>query len=166
MRVLGLDPGIERTGFAILESDRGEVFSLLECGRILTNRRAPFSNRLMLIAEDVRKLIREFRPDAAALEQIFFSKNVKTAINVSHARGVLLELLEENGIPVQEFNPGSIKLAITGSGRADKIQMRKMIHLLLKRDIPHDDALDAVACGLCFLQQICVSPPVSASSVR
>lgn len=152
MRVIGIDPGIERTGFAILEVSKKGT-EILDCGRIRTDKKNPLSQRLQTLASDFRSILREWKPAAAAIEQIFFSKNVKTAMTVSHARGVILEILEEHGVPVQEFNPGQVKIAVTGDGRADKLQMRKMIGYLLKRDLKHDDTVDAIACGLCFSSQ-------------
>lgn len=163
MHVIGIDPGIERTGFAILETRTNNGFALLECGRILTDKKMPLAARLNIVADDLRAILKQWKPQTAALEQVFFSRNVKTAITVSHARGVILELLEEHGIAVREFNPGEIKLAVTGDGRADKLQMRKMINMLLKQDIRHDDTVDAVAAGICLLQTLCVTSPLSHS---
>lgn len=150
MRIIGIDPGIERTGFAVLEMRSGK-FSLLDCGRIFTEKRHPFSHRLNLLANDFKQILRQWKPDAAALEQVFFSKNVKSAIKVSHARGVVLEMLEEHGIPVREFNPSHIKIAVCGDARADKLQIKKMLQYLLAIDVKSDDAADAIACGICFL---------------
>lgn len=150
MRVIGIDPGIERTGFAVLEMEKGTV-RVLDCGRIFTDKRHPFSHRLNLLATDLKNLIRQWKPDASSIEQIFFSKNVKTAMRVSHARGVILETLEENGVPVQEFNPTHIKLSVTGDAKADKLQMKKMIQYLLGITLKSDDATDAIACALCCL---------------
>ncbi|MEK9132628.1 MAG: crossover junction endodeoxyribonuclease RuvC [Patescibacteria group bacterium] len=150
MRIIGIDPGIERTGFAILELANGKI-KLLDCGRIHTDKKHPFSHRLNLLASDLRELLRQWKPTAASIEQIFFSKNVKTAINVSHARGVILEVLEEQGIEVAEFNPGQVKLAVTGDSKADKLQIRKMIQCLLGVGVKSDDAADAIACGMCLL---------------
>lgn len=150
MRVMGIDPGIERTGFAVLEMEKGSV-RVLDFGRIFTDKKHPFSHRLNLLATDLKNLIRQWKPQAAAIEQIFFSKNVKTAMRVSHARGVILETLEEHGIPIQEFNPAHIKLSVTGDAKADKLQMKKMVHYLLGIALKSDDATDAVACALCLL---------------
>lgn len=150
MRIIGIDPGIERTGFAILEM-QNEKLALLDCGLILTEKQHAFSYRLNLLANDLKKILREWKPDGAALEQVFFSKNVKSAMRVSHARGVILEILEEFGIPVKELNPSHVKMAVTGDGRADKLQMRKMLPHLLNVDVKSDDIVDAIACGICFI---------------
>ena len=153
MRVIGIDPGFERTGFAVLEM-RGGKTELLDCGRIFTDKKYPFSHRLTLLAADIRTLLKQWKPQAAGCEQIFFSKNVKTAMKVSHARGVILEILEEYGVPVQEFNPGSVKSAVTGDSRADKKQIQKMLQYLLKVNLKSDDATDAIACGICLLSSL------------
>jgi crossover junction endodeoxyribonuclease RuvC len=150
MRIIGIDPGIERTGFAILEMENGKI-TLRDFGRIFTDKKSPFSNRLLTLSTDLQQILREWKPHAAAIEQIFFSKNVKSAMKVSHARGVILETLEEQGVPVTEYNPSHIKIAVTGDARADKLQIRKMISILLKIDVKRDDAADAIACGFCFL---------------
>lgn len=150
MRIIGIDPGVERTGFAILEAENGKI-KLLDFGHIHTDKKHPFPRRLNLLASDLRALLRQWKPMAASIEQIFFSKNVKTAINVSHARGVILEILEEHGITVAEFSPGQVKLAVTGDSKADKLQIRKMIQCLLGVGIKSDDAADAIACGMCLL---------------
>jgi len=150
MRIIGIDPGIEKTGFAILEMERGK-FLVHDFGCIMTDKKLAFSNRLNILAHDLAKIIRQWKPSAAGLEQIFFSKNVKTAMKVSHARGVIMEVLEELGVPVFEFNPGHIKLALTGDGRADKLQMKKMIQCTLGISVKNDDTADAIACGICLL---------------
>lgn len=150
MRVLGLDPGIEKTGFAILEMNAGK-FDLLDFGCIKTDKKHPFANRLVTLAGDLKKIIRQWKPAAAGLERIFFSKNVKTAMKVSHARGVILETLEEHGVAVTEFNPAHIKLAVTGSGSADKLNIQKMLHYTLGITVKNDDTADAIACGICLL---------------
>lgn len=153
MRIIGIDPGIERTGFAVLEMQNGKL-ALLDCGLILTEKRHAFSYRLNLLANDLKKILRQWKPSAAALEQVFFSKNVKTAMRVSHARGVILEIFEEFGIPVKELNPSHVKMAVTGDGRADKLQMRKMMPHLLNIEVKSDDVADAIACGICYMSEV------------
>lgn len=150
MRIIGIDPGIERTGFAILELV-GEKIVVLDAGCIMTDKKLQFSHRLSLLSTDLKMLLRQWKPVAAGVEQIFFSKNVKTAMKVSHARGVILETLEEHGVPVQEFNPGHIKVAVTGDGKADKKQVQKMLQYIVGMVPRSDDAADAIACGVCLL---------------
>lgn len=153
MRVIGIDPGIERTGFAVLEVADGKTH-LKDFGRILTDKTHPFSYRLNTLASDLKKLLKKWKPAAAGLEEVFFSKNVKTAIKVSHARGVILETLEEHGIAVYEFNPAHVKMSVTGDGRADKLQVKKMVKYLLGVDLKNDDTADAIACALAVLAQL------------
>lgn len=153
MRIIGIDPGIEKTGFAVLEVVGGKT-CLKDFGRILTDKKDPFSYRLNTLACDLKKLLKKWKPSAAGLEEVFFSKNVKTAIKVSHARGVILETLEECGVAVYEFNPSHVKMAVTGDGRADKLQVKKMVKYLLGIDLKNDDTADAVACGLALLTQL------------
>lgn len=150
MRALGIDPGIERTGFAVMEMQNGKL-RLLDCGRITTDKRHPFSHRLSLIARDLKQLLKQWKPDAAGIEQVFFSKNVKTAIKVAHSRGVILEILEERGVKIFEFNPSHVKLALTGDTKADKLQIQKMVQCLLGVKLKHDDAADAIACAVTLL---------------
>lgn len=150
MRILGIDPGLEKTGFAVLEMEAAKP-KLLDYGCIRTDKKNPFSHRLATLAQDLKQILRQWKPSAASLEQIFFSKNVKTALRVSHARGVILEILEEQGVAVFELNPSHIKISMTGDGRADKLQMRKMLEYTLGIHVKNDDTADAIACGICFL---------------
>lgn len=150
MRVIGIDPGIEKTGFAILEKEQGKI-QLLDFGCLITDKKYPFPNRLYTLVQDLKMILKQWVPLAAGLEEIFFSKNVKTAIKVAHARGVILEVLEEYGIFVKTFNPSHIKLAVTGDAKADKKQMQKMIHYLMGIALQNDDTVDAIACGIAFL---------------
>lgn len=150
MRAIGIDPGIERTGFAIIEHKNGK-FTVLDSGCIMTDKRLPFSNRLSSLSHDLKSILLQWKPSGAGVEQIFFSKNVKTAMKVSHARGVILETLEEHGIAIAEFNPSHIKLALTGDAKADKLQMRKMLQFTLGAAPASDDAADAIACAICLL---------------
>lgn len=150
MRVIGIDPGIEKTGFAILETARGK-FSVLDLGCIMTSSKSPFSNRLVSLASDLKRILRQWKPASAGIEELFFSKNIKTAMKVSHARGVIMETLEDQGIPIIEFKPQHIKIAVTGCGRADKYQVKKMIQCLLGLNLKNDDTADAVACAICLL---------------
>lgn len=151
MVVMGIDPGLSRIGFGVIRFEHGET-QVLDFGRIETSKNLPLASRLSEISRDMRALILQHRPDAAILEEIFFSKNVKTAIKVSHSRGVLMELLEDFGIPIYELPPSRIKMSLTGFGRADKFQMRRMVKILLnlKKEIASDDAADALACALAF----------------
>lgn len=156
MVVLGIDPGLEKTGFGIVKFENQKP-SLVDVGCIVTDAKLNFPLRLNSLARDFKELLLTNRPDVAILEEIFFSRNVKTAMRVSHARGVILEILEDFGIPIQEVKPQTVKLALTGYGKADKTQMKKMIEILLGLPFPvaSDDAADAVACALSYVKHEC-----------
>lgn len=165
MRIIGIDPGIERTGFAILEKRNGKI-NLLDFGCIKTDKSLPFSNRLNLLSCDLKTILKQWKPSGAGIEQIFFSKNIKTAMKVAHARGVILETLEEHGIPTREFNPSHIKLSVTGDARADKLQIKKMLQYMLNLNLKSDDAADAIACGICMLTTINAPDYESTASIK
>jgi len=149
MRVIGIDPGIERTGFAVLEMNRGKA-TLLDVGCIKTDKKFSFPQRLTQLVADLKSILRQWNPVAASIEHIFFSKNVKTAIKVSHARGVILETLEDHGIAITELYPAQVKMAMTGDCRADKLQIKKMVQYTLGLKLKNDDAADAIACAMCL----------------
>lgn len=149
MRVAGIDPGIERTGFAVFEKTN-EKIELLDACRIRTPSNLPLPERLAMLAQDLSTLLAQWKPQRVAVEELFFSKNVKTAMIVAHARGVIIETTARHGCTVIEYNPGHIKQTITGDVRADKRQIKKMLHYQLGVTITRDDTLDAIACGLCL----------------
>lgn len=150
MRILGIDPGTATIGFGVIETDRGTP-RLLTAGHISTAKTLSTAARLTELATDLKTLCAEWKPDVCAVEELFFSKNVKTALKVSQARGVILHTLHEIGYPVAEYNPLQIKTAVTGDGRADKKQIQKMVKIILKLDtLPKpDDAADALAIAMC-----------------
>lgn len=149
MRILGLDPGLATTGYAILDVEKGKK-KLLACGVIRTAAGLSLGARLKEIHEDFTSLLTQFKPEFCSIEQIFFSKNVTTGIAVSHARGILILGLEEHSIPVTEFSPSQMKAALTGDGKADKKNIQKMVMLELGLSAPPqpDDAADAVSLAL------------------
>jgi crossover junction endodeoxyribonuclease RuvC len=146
MTILGIDPGIERTGYAVLQK-KGRDFVLIECGCIKTSKTARNSLRLLEIKKDLLHLLDKHRPDKVAVESLFFAANSKTAMVVGQARGVVLVTAEEHGVQVAEVTPLQVKIAVTGYGRADKHQVQRMIQKILKLNkIPKpDDAADAAA---------------------
>jgi crossover junction endodeoxyribonuclease RuvC len=152
MRVLGIDPGYERLGMAVLEKPAHGREILLYSDCFLTSKKSPHAERLLLIAEEVSMIIKKYKPDALSIESLFFNKNQKTAFLVAEARGVILSKAAEAGLIIKEFNPLQIKIGVTGYGRADKRQVISMIHKLvtIDKDIRHDDEYDAVAAGLTF----------------
>lgn len=151
MRILGIDPGTATVGFGIIEMT-GRNYKVLDFGHISTEKTLSAPQRLNEIANDLQGLCEQWNPDICAVEELFFSKNVTTALKVAEARGVILQTLNRRGYPIHEYNPLQIKLAITGDGKAVKKQVQKMVAILLKLEsVPKpDDAADALAVALCF----------------
>ena len=150
MRILGVDPGVATIGFGLIEADRGSQ-RLLRYGVITTPAGLPLSSRLYQISRDMEELLGAFHPDEAAVEELFFSKNITTGIAVAHGRGVILLELERAGIPVYEYTPMQVKQAVAGYGGAEKRQVMLMTQRLLRMgEIPRpDDAADALAIAIC-----------------
>jgi crossover junction endodeoxyribonuclease RuvC len=150
--VLGIDPGTAITGFGLVhETDAG--LELVGCGAINTPSDQPLPERLQMIYQGLTEVIREHQPDTAAVEELFFSRNVRTALSVGHARGVTLLALADAGLLIYEYKPLQIKQAVAGYGGADKRQVQEMVRMLLNLDhIPQpDDAADAVAVAVCHI---------------
>ena len=150
MRVLGIDCGSERTGYGVIDTD-GVDHQLVASGVIRTDPKAPFPSRLLEIASELRELIGEHRPVAAAVEQVFYSANVKTALKLAHVRGVALLAIAEAGLEAGEYSPLEIKTSVVGYGRAEKSQVQLMIRSLLhlSESIESEDACDALAVAIC-----------------
>jgi crossover junction endodeoxyribonuclease RuvC len=153
MRVMGIDPGFHRCGYAVVET-AAPTPSLCGSGVIVTRQGEVLAQRLHALALDYVRLLEQWRPGAVAVEEIFFAKNVKTAIGVAQARGVILERSAAAGISVVEYAPTTIKSQLTGNGQADKNQVaymvRRMIELPPQADEKRlDDELDAIAVALC-----------------
>lgn len=153
MLVLGIDPGTATTGYGLVREDDAGM-ALLDCGIISTPASHPLPARLQTIYRELASLISRHRPDSAAVEELFFSRNVRTALSVGQARGVTLLAIADAGLPIHEYTPQQVKQAITGYGGADKRQVQAMVRLLLNLDlVPEpDDAADAVAVAICHLQ--------------
>jgi crossover junction endodeoxyribonuclease RuvC len=151
--VLGVDPGIGTTGWGVVGEDaQGEVV-LVEYGAIETSPGTPMPERLLVLHGQVASLLRRHQPESVAVEQLFFGRNVTTAIMVGQARGVVLLAAAQAGLGVHEYKPAEVKQALAGYGNADKRQMQEMVRLLLHLDhTPRpDDAADAVAVAVCHL---------------
>lgn len=150
MLILGIDPGYAIVGFGLVES-HGTRQKLIACGAINTSAGVRLSARLWQIANDLEELIAQFKPDAMAIEELFFNNNVTTGIGVAQARGVILMTAEKLGIPIYEYNPSQVKQAVVGYGKAEKRQVMDMTKRLLGLSaVPKpDDAADAVAIALC-----------------
>ena len=150
MRILGIDPGYGITGFGIIDTDRGQS-RLVQCGAITTPAGMDFSARLEIIYEDMRKLLEVAKPDAVAIEELFFGQNVTTGIGVAQARGVVLLAIRQAGLEVTSYKPMQVKQAVVGYGNATKHQVQDMTKRLLGLSaMPKpDDAADAIAIALC-----------------
>lgn len=149
--ILGIDPGIADTGFGVIEKNQQGNLICLTYGSIKTQARLPIDERLNILAQELKKLIKKYRPNLMAVEQLFFCKNVKTALVVGQARGVVLLVAKQNRVPIVEFTPLQVKQAVSTYGQASKMQVQKMVKLLLNLDkIPRpDDAADALAIAIC-----------------
>ena len=146
LRILGIDPGFGRIGFGIIEKRQND-FQALSYGCIETSAQDPFIDRLEELHRVLCSIIKKYKPDRAAVEELFFYKNAKTAIKVGQARGVILLTLRQAGLTVDEFTPLQIKQSVVGYGRAEKFQVQKMLQIILKmKERPtQDDAADALA---------------------
>ena len=150
MRILGIDPGIATIGFGLVEAERGQA-RMVTYGAVTTPAGLPLSRRLYQIDRDMEELIGKLRPDVMAVEELFFNTNLTTGIAVAHGRGVILCAAEKCGVPLYEYTPGQVKLAVTGYGKAEKRQVMDMTRRLLHlKAVPRpDDAADALALALC-----------------
>lgn len=150
MRILGIDPGVATIGFGLVEADRAQVH-MVTYGVITTPAGLPLSRRLYQIDRDMEELIGKLKPDVMAVEELFFNTNLTTGIAVAHGRGVILCAAEKCGVPLYEYTPGQVKLAVTGYGKAEKRQVMDMTRRLLHlKAVPRpDDAADALALALC-----------------
>jgi len=149
MKILGIDPGYDRVGIAVVEKSKsGTILLHSEC--FTTDAKSPFYERLVKIEKRICDILDEFEPDALSIETLFISKNQKTGMRVAEARGVIALAAAKRGIEIFEYSPPEIKAAVTSDGRSDKAQMIKMIPLLIrmKPGKRHDDEYDAIAAAL------------------
>ena len=152
MRVLGVDTGSRVTGYGVIETD-GADCALVECGVIRVPTSDALPMRLRAIHEGVSRVIRQFSPDEAAFEGVFHAANVQSALKLGHARGVCIHAAAEADLPVYEYSPAEVKMAVTGYGRAEKPQVQQMVRALLKLTVstgPYD-ASDALAVAICHV---------------
>ncbi|MEM7801677.1 MAG: crossover junction endodeoxyribonuclease RuvC [Chloroflexota bacterium] len=149
MRVLGLDPGTATTGYGVVDFIDGEM-TAVAYGVISTKAKTPMERRLQVIYQDLCQLIETYKPETAGIEEVFFGRNITTAITVGQARGVLLLALANHNIPLAEYSPPRIKDAVTGYGKADKAQVQLMVRNLLHlKETPRpDDAADGLAIAI------------------
>ena len=153
MRILGLDPGTATTGYGIVDVEEGE-FTAVAYGVISTPAKTPMPQRLQQIQQELQQLIETYQPDSVGIEEVFFGRNVTTAITVGQARGVLLLTVANAGLPIGEYSPPKIKDAVTGYGKADKQQVQLMVRNLLDlEETPRpDDAADGLAVAITHYQ--------------
>ena len=149
MRILGVDPGIGRTGWGIIDIENSKL-KIVNWGCIETRAGTKVENRLLTISLEIESLIKEYKPDVLSIEELFFSTNAKTAFIVGQARGVVLLLAAKNKLEVSIYTPLQVKMALTGYGRADKNQIAQMVEVILKLEkIPKiDDTSDALAVAI------------------
>lgn len=152
LTTLGIDPGTALLGFGVIRGDTDPM--LVDVGVIETDSSAAMPDRLVILHRETARLIETYHPDVLAVEQLFFARNVTTAIAVGQARGVVLLAAAQAGIPVAEYSPSEVKFAVVGYGKADKHQMQEMVRIILNLDaVPKpDDAADALAVALCHAQ--------------
>lgn len=146
MRILGLDPGTGRLGYAVIDAAGGKV-TCYACGCVETPPKTSPGLRLLDVRDAVQRLLERFRPEQAVLERLYFSKNVRTAMAVAEARGMLFTLLADARVPVLEVSPQEVKSGVTGKGNAPKAQVQRMVTMIFNLDRPPhpDDAADALA---------------------
>jgi crossover junction endodeoxyribonuclease RuvC len=152
VRIFGIDPGSERTGYGCIDV-QGSRHRLIICGSISAPAGSTFPDKLKFIHTDLAALLARHRPDCVAVENIFHARNVRSALKLGHARGIALLAASEAGLPVAEYAPAEIKRAVVGFGRAEKHQVQEMVKLLLGLDAipsPHD-AADALAVAICHV---------------
>ncbi|OGS06329.1 MAG: crossover junction endodeoxyribonuclease RuvC [Elusimicrobia bacterium RIFOXYA12_FULL_51_18] len=154
MKILGIDPGLDRTGWAVLENSPPVPPRLLASGLIHTEKGLPLQKRLAEIFDALSSIIRDHAPDEAAIEEVFFSKRADTQANTTHARGVILLACEKLSRKITSYNPKTIKKTISGSGSAGKPQMQRIVQITLSlKEIPRpDDIADAMAAAICHIR--------------
>lgn len=150
MIILGIDPGVATTGWAIVDFDKDGNPKPIDYGVISTSKKLSLSERLCEIYKDISELVKKYKPEYGGVETLLFSRNVKTAIAVGEARGVVLLVFEQNSIPIKDVNPMQVKSCISGYGKADKKQVQENVKMICNlEEIPKpDDAADAIAIAI------------------
>jgi crossover junction endodeoxyribonuclease RuvC len=153
--VVGIDPGVATTGYGVVRDTRNGIL-LVDYGVVTTPPKLVLAQRLLLLHQELEKIIQLHRPESAAVEKLFFQKNVTTAIAVGQARGVALLTMAENQIEVSEYTPLEVKQAVAGYGSADKKQVQYMVKAILNMEVipTPDDAADALAIAICHLHSV------------
>jgi crossover junction endodeoxyribonuclease RuvC len=150
IRVIGVDPGSDTTGYGVIDSD-GRNYELVEYAGIRAPARFAFAERLLIISQKLEEVIERLRPQVCSVEETFYAVNVKTALKLGHVRGVVLVVAARAGLEVAEYSPLEIKSALVGYGRAEKQQVQEMVRILLGLKAPPEplDASDALAAAIC-----------------
>lgn len=151
MIILGIDPGIADTGFGVVRKEANNKLACLDYGSIKTKAKTDLGDRLEIINKELNKIIKKYKPNLIAIEQLFFCRNEKTALIVGQARGVAVLTAKQNKIKTVEFTPLQVKQAVSSYGKASKMQVQKMVKLILNlKELPRpDDAADALAIAIC-----------------
>ena len=167
MIIIGVDPGYAIVGIGVIEYN-GNRFRPLEYGAITTPAGMPTVDRLKKIYDEITLLIDKYKPDAVAIEELFFNSNQKTAINVAQARGVILVSVTNRGVPIFEYTPLQVKQSVTGYGRADKGQIQQMVKTLLNLNVipKPDDAADGLALAICHAHSNKINKMFDLNNVR
>lgn len=154
--ILGIDPGIADTGFGVIQKDAQGKIKCLDYGSVKTAAHTALTDRLGILSQALTEIIKKYKPDLISVEELFFCKNVKTALVVGHARGVILLTAKQHDVPVVEFTPLQVKQAVSSYGKAPKEQVQKMVKMLLNlKNIPQpDDAADALAVAICACNEV------------
>ncbi|MCD4705547.1 crossover junction endodeoxyribonuclease RuvC [bacterium] len=154
--ILGIDPGFAIVGYGLIKKDKSNNISIIDYGVVNTPAKDIFPDRLAQIHGELESIIKKYKPDIVAVEKLFFYKNVKTAIEVGQARGVIILTAIQSKIPIFEYTPLQVKQAVASYGRADKNQVQQMVKMLLNlKEIPQpDDAADALAVAICCANSI------------
>ncbi len=167
MKIFGIDPGSDRTGYGCVEV-HGSRHRIIVSGAIQTRPLASFPEKLLTIHVGLTALLAECRPDCVAIENVFYASNARSALKLGHARGVAMLAAVEAGLPISEYTPAEVKRAVVGYGRAEKPQVQLMVKLLLGLEtlpVPHD-AADALAVAICHSHATIAGVPVAARSPR
>jgi crossover junction endodeoxyribonuclease RuvC len=156
MLAIGIDPGTAITGYGLVRAAPDGDIEAVDWGVILTPAKTPPARRLLQIYDSLNEILAQHHPESAAVEALFFQRNVRTAMSVGQARGVVLLALQRAGLPITDYGPKEIKQAITGYGNADKRQMQSMVQTLLNlpEEPQPDDAADALAVAICHLHSL------------
>lgn len=167
LRVMGVDPGSEITGYGVIES-RGRHYKLIEYDAVRAPARFTFAERLLVISQRLEEVIERLRPHACAVEETFYAVNVKSALKLGHVRGVVLLSAARAGVEIFEYSPLEIKSALVGYGRAEKRQVQEMVRLLLElKEAPEPlDASDALAAAICHINTASTQSRIQKSARR